>query len=432
MKSNIKYRFIIVLIIYTLIQVCMFNTIISFASSTSQVIEDGTYIIKSAINDKYVLDVSAGSNANKTNVTLYQNNNTTHQQFKIKHIGNGYYQITAVHSGKSLDVEASGQKNETNVEQYGINNPISKNQKWKIQKNADGTYSFISECNSLYLDVYQAKAQNGTNIQMYQGHGKEAQKFELERIDKNNTAPETNTGNNNQVQGTRTIADGVYAIACGTSDNYVLDVEGGSKADCANIQIFEKQSAKRQRFKVEYLGDGTYKIIAQYSGKVLDVEKNGKVNETNVCQYTPKSAITDNEKWIIKDAGNGYYNIISKSSGLYLDLYGGIAANGNNIQIYQGHGKASQKFKFVTPLDVVSIIDTSKYPGYKEKISALMDAHPGWNFELLYTGLKFDQVISGEAALHSRNLVPKNYGGEWICPTCGTKLYDSGWYCASR
>ena len=138
------------------------------------------------------------------------------------------------------------------------------------------------------------------------------------------------------------------------------------------------------------------------------------------------------KQWIIKDAGNGYYNIISKSSGLYLDLYGGNPQNGNNIQIYKGHGKDSQRFKFVTPLDVLSTINTSKYPGYKEKISALMQAHPGWNFELLYTGLKFDQVIAGETALHSRNLVPKSYNGEWICSICGTKSYDSGWYCTSR
>ena len=77
-------------------------------------------------------------------------------------------------------------------------------------------------------------------------------------------------------------------------------------------------------------------------------------------------------------------------------------------------------------------IDTSKYPGYKEKIQQLMNVHPNWNFEILYTGLTFDEVIRGECSLHSRNLVPTNYGGEWVCSVCGTKLYDSGWYCASE
>jgi beta-N-acetylglucosaminidase len=46
--------------------------------------------------------------------------------------------------------------------------------------------------------------------------------------------------------------------------------------------------------------------------------------------------------------------------------------------------------------------------------------------------LAFEEAIKGEAALHSRNLVPTNYSGEWICPECGSTLYDSGWYCASE
>lgn len=77
-------------------------------------------------------------------------------------------------------------------------------------------------------------------------------------------------------------------------------------------------------------------------------------------------------------------------------------------------------------------IDTTRYPGYKEKIQQLMNAHPNWEFNLLYTGLTLDQAVRGEYAVHSRNLVPSSYSGEWVCSICGTKLYDSGWYCASE
>lgn len=80
----------------------------------------------------------------------------------------------------------------------------------------------------------------------------------------------------------------------------------------------------------------------------------------------------------------------------------------------------------------VNSIDTSKYPGYKEKIASLMAAHPSWDFKLLYTGLTLDQAVKGEYAVHARNLVPTSYSGEWVCSVCGTKLYDSGWYCASE
>ena len=51
MKNNKKNIYIlIVLSLFTLVQVGLFNTIISFAAqSTSQPIKNGTYIIKSAI-----------------------------------------------------------------------------------------------------------------------------------------------------------------------------------------------------------------------------------------------------------------------------------------------------------------------------------------------------------------------------------------------
>ena len=405
-----------------------------------QIVNNGTYTIKLASNDNYVLDVSGASKANAANVALYQYNGQTNQQFKIEYVNNGYYRIIASHSDKLLDVHNSGKANETNVEQYQANNPISSNQKWKIIKNSDNTYSFVSECNGLYLDAYRGEAKNGTNIQVYQGNGGNSQKFKIEVVgadnntDNKNDKEDKNEDNDKSeiIQGEQTIADGVYSIATGVSDNYVLDVEGGSRNNTANIQVFKKQSANRQKFKVEYLGDGCYKIMSVYSNKVLDAENNGMQKETNVCQYQQNNPISNNQKWIIKNAGDGYYYIISKLNGLYLDLYKGSATNGSNVQLYTGNGGKNQKFKFVQPLNVVDSINASKYPGYKEKINSLMEQHPGWNFELLYTGLKFDDVVSGEYNIHNANLVPSNYGGEWICSKCGTKQYDTGWYGASE
>ena len=114
-------------------------------------------------------------------------------------------------------------------------------------------------------------------------------------------------------------------------------------------------------------------------------------------------------------------------------MAGGKTTNCTNIEICSLNGTNSQKFKFNSTKPNYKInIDTSKYPGYKEKIESLMQKYPNWNFELLYTGLIFDEAIRGECAIHSRNLVPTNYGGEWVCSVCGTKLYDSGWYCASE
>ena len=76
----------------------------------------------------------------------------------------------------------------------------------------------------------------------------------------------------------------------------------------------------------------------------------------------------------------------------------------------------------------ISGIDESKYPGYKEKIQRLQTLYP--NIKVMYTGLDWNTVIQNERE-HGRNLVPTSYSEEWICSSCGTKLYDTGWYCAS-
>ena len=384
-------------------------------------LSDGTYTIKSSLNTKYVFDVVDGAKENYANIQLYQNSNVWQQRFKVKYLGDGYYSIFAEHSDKSLDVANGGKESGTNVQQFKSNGTDA--QKWIITKNSDGTYSIISKHNGLYIDVQDGKAENGKNIQMYTGNGTKAQKFIFENI--SNSTPDKNE----TVKPEKTLSDGTYTIKSSLNTKYVFDVVDGAKENYANIQLYQNSNVWQQRFKVKYLGDGYYSIFAEHSDKSLDVANGGKESGTNVQQF--KSNGTDAQKWIITKNSDGTYSIISKCNGLYIDVQDGIAGNARNIQVYAGNGSKAQKFVFVESKNNINI-DETKYPGYKEKIQDLIDKHPNWNFELLYTGLKFDNVVAGECRVHSRNLVPTSYGGEWICSVCGTTLYDSGWYCASE
>ncbi len=226
-----------------------------------------------------------------------------------------------------------------------------------------------------------------------------------------------------------TTVSGTYIIRSSIDKDYVIDVANGSTANGANIQLYKYDKSTKQQFNVSYLGSGLYKILAVHSNKSLDVKDASAKIGANVQQCEQNKE--DAQKWIIKDNQDGTYSIISRCNGLYVDVYNAVAANGTNIQMCDGNGLNAQKFVFEKVETTISI-DTTKYPGYKEKIEALMELHPTWNFELLYTGLSLDEVVSGEAQVHSRNLVPSDKSGEWICSVCGTKPYDSGWYCASE
>ena len=392
---------------------------INYSEKAEKTISDGTYTIKSAINDKFVLDIDNASKSNGANVQIYQSNGTNAQKFKVKYLNNGYYTIESVNSGKVLDVDNAGKNQGTNVQQYGSNNTDA--QKWIIAKNTDGTYSIVSKCNNLYLDVKDGIASSGKNIQVYGRNGTRAQKFKFEAV--------TNNSESNNVKPQKTIADGTYTIKSSLNTKYVFDIAWGSTQNYGNLQLYQDSTVGQQRFKVKYLGDGYYSITAAHSGRVLDVSNAEKTNGTNVQQYSSNNS--DAQKWIIAKNSDGTYSIVSKCNNLYMDVKDGIAGNNRNIQMYSGNGTKAQKFVFVESKNNINI-DETKYPGYKEKIQDLIDKHPNWNFELLYTGLKFDNVVAGEYRVHSRNLVPTSYGGEWICSVCGTTLYDSGWYCASE
>ena len=151
------------------------------SSQPIRTIENGTYIIKSSLNENYVLDVAAASKANGANIQLYSFNGTSAQKFKIKYLDNGYYSIVTLNSNKSIDVKEASKNKGANVWQWEENGTDA--QKWIIQDAGSGYYNIISKCNGLYLDVNEAVANNGTNIQVYNGNRTNAQKFKFLKAD---------------------------------------------------------------------------------------------------------------------------------------------------------------------------------------------------------------------------------------------------------
>ena len=85
----------------------------------------------------------------------------------------------------------------------------------------------------------------------------------------------------------------------------------------------------------------------------------------------------------------------------------------------------------------ISGINESKYPGVKNLIQNLQKKHSNYKFQVYYTGIDWNEAITMEYQGHGSS--PKNlfgasskYQGKWYCPICGTKTYDTGWYCASK
>jgi hypothetical protein len=140
----------------------------------------------------------------------------------------------------------------------------------------------------------------------------------------------------------------VFTIHSRGAGGHFIDIAGGSTANCANAQLYSSNSTPSQRFWVSFVDEGNglghYVIKNVNSGKALDCANGGKVNGTNVRQYTAND--TAAQSWVLTESVSGYYTIMGVGSGLMLDVKGGSSADGANLQLYEGNGTAAQDFAF--------------------------------------------------------------------------------------
>jgi curculin domain protein (mannose-binding) lectin len=148
-------------------------------------IQNGTYIISSFSNKEKVLDVMYAGTVNMANISLYQKwgNNNMAQMWKVEKDSTGFYRMSNLISGRSMDVYSGSMRDRTNIWLYDSNNTCA--QKWKLMINNDKSVSILSACDEkMSLDIDDTKIENGTNIQLYQKWGENniAQKWYFEKV----------------------------------------------------------------------------------------------------------------------------------------------------------------------------------------------------------------------------------------------------------
>ena len=141
------------------------------------------------------------------------------------------------------------------------------------------------------------------------------------------------------------IENAMYKIVSALNSNKVLDVNGRSSSNKANIQLYSSNNGTAQRFLIKYVSKGYYKIENAFSIKVLDVSKGKAFNGNNVWQYSYNGS--NAQLWRIQRNNDGTYTFISKLGNYALDVKGAKTNNKTNIQIYKSNGSKAQKFKLI-------------------------------------------------------------------------------------
>ncbi|MDO4971859.1 MAG: RICIN domain-containing protein [Bacteroidales bacterium] len=301
-----------------------YNTTVTNSSANKSDLPQGTYRIACFGNSKYGIDVSGGSSADEANVQVWEYTGVKQQQFKMIY-KDGHYNIQAIHSGKNLDLYKARSEAGTNVMQYTPDGTAVQN--WNLQDAGDGAY-YIVNSNGLYLDVNGGTIANGTNIQGWTGNKTDAQKWVFIAVD-----------------GKQSIPDGDYQIRNARDFKFGVDVSGVSTESGANVHLWTIGTGDNQKWSVNYLGEGYYKICAKHTGMALNVHGGDYKGYPSVEQYPFRDGDAAS-MWMLKDAGNGSFYVVNKN-GRFLDVSGGKFADGTNIGGWTGNSTDAQKWKFV-------------------------------------------------------------------------------------
>ena len=354
------------------------------------------FVIASALNNQYVLDLAGANSANGSNIQIYHSNNTKAQRwFFNKYItkeqemdsmaamnknlvANGQYYIVNSQTGQVLSVYGQSTSNQANVDLE--KNYQASSQVWEISHDSKGYITFKNIGSGKVLDVAGANTASGTNLQIYESNGTRAQKWVVRKdgsnfeiisaLDPDRAIAQSGSNAQISVQNSslaaekwilkkaedlrtrldqiaknnlNVVADGAYVIRSALNDKMVLDVNAGSTANGANIQVYEYNGSNAQKFLITNDAKGYVTIKNIGSGKFVSVDGKGW-NGNNVMQSAQSNGW--NQKWIIVKTNNTYQIVSALNDSFVLDVTAALAMNGTNIQIYESNGTKAQQFLF--------------------------------------------------------------------------------------
>ena len=140
MKFLKNYKLIIIILIVFVFLPYYVNAADIFQKKEKN-LEEGIYVIKSALDEKYVFNIEGASSQNGGNLELRSNANSYTQRFSVKSTGNDTYTISVLYDDKYLDVDGSKKQNGTNVAQWEYHG--GNNQQWTIKAGENGYYNII-------------------------------------------------------------------------------------------------------------------------------------------------------------------------------------------------------------------------------------------------------------------------------------------------
>ena len=336
----------------------------------TQVVPNGVYVIKSAMNQNYVLDIDGASDANGANAQLYEANGTGAQAFALTW-SNGYYAISNVSSGKYLDLENGSNQNGANVQQQGTF--VRDSARWSLVGNPDGSFGFVNFASGTCMTVASPSAENYSNVQGAVRTGATGQKWFLEKspLSAETVSYGITLKSMSILNGGSGAANDAVTIALNPDivqrgDDYYYQF-----ADCRGFtgQI----SANQMNRIIDNSGTGRNGVFSGRGQAIIDAAKSANINEMYLMAH-----IMTETAWGTSDQAQGR------------DFAAGNATIKLNGKYYTKWCDAGRYYNFIGWGAYDSNPDTaygfSRYYGWNSIESALMGAAEKVASNYLYNG----------------------------------------------
>ena len=124
--------------------------------------------------------------------------------------------------------------------------------------------------------------------------------------------------------------------------NYVLDIQGKSKKDGAQMIVYKRNGGNNQKYQLYLQSDGTYGIKSVNSGKWLTVES--KTNKY-VQQWTWKKTGNNDQRWRVTVDASNRVTFVNVKTNKCFDVQGGKTVNSAKMIVWQYNGGLNQKWK---------------------------------------------------------------------------------------
>jgi poly(3-hydroxybutyrate) depolymerase len=141
------------------------------------------------------------------------------------------------------------------------------------------------------------------------------------------------------------IGTGNYNLV-GLQSGKCVQIQGGSTASNARLEIATCDGSTKQQFRAESMGSGFYRLRNVNSNLCVDVSGASTADGASIIQFACGTG--SNQQWSFTDVTGGE-RVTARHSGKVLDVIAGGTANGALLDQWTSNGGGNQVFKFQTP-----------------------------------------------------------------------------------